>query len=360
MKVMKKNSSGKAVTDLQRRLKLLDFDLGVTGVDGIFGERTVDAVRRFQQDRGLRASGVVDQETWQELVDAGYKIGDRLLYLKNPPFRGDDVKTLQLWLKTLGFYPENENGIFCQKTQKALIEFQENMDIHDDGIMGEQTLKHLNGLQRIITEKKTSNFPYIKKNSKTKRTASPIIFDLDPIAQGIEEVQLKDSGKYGSEGITICASIIGNCRKILEGYGYSTVLSSGKKKPGSTALLDRVKNANASGGELLVSIGLNYSSEKEANGCSCYYFKGIKSYSIGGFQLANSIQDRLVKNIGLLDCRVHGANYSILKNTGMVSVVVEPAFISNSQQNKDLLQDEYQKKISKNICDAIVEFLKER
>ena len=80
MKVMKKNSSGKPVTDLQRRLKLLDFDLGITGVDGIFGERTVDAVKRFQQDRGLRASGVVDQETWQELVDAGYKIGDRLLF----------------------------------------------------------------------------------------------------------------------------------------------------------------------------------------------------------------------------------------------------------------------------------------
>ena len=96
MKVMRKNSSGPEVTDLQRRLKLLGYDLGSTGVDGIFGPRTADAVKEFQQDRGLRASGVVDQETWQELVDAGYKIGDRLLYLKNPPFRGDDVKTLQL------------------------------------------------------------------------------------------------------------------------------------------------------------------------------------------------------------------------------------------------------------------------
>jgi N-acetylmuramoyl-L-alanine amidase len=361
MKVMKKNSSGKAVTDLQRRLKLLDFDLGVTGVDGIFGERTVDAVKRFQQDRGLRASGIVDQETWQELVDAGYKIGDRLLYLKNPPFRGDDVKTLQLWLKTLGFYPDNENGIFSQKTQKALIEFQENMDIHDDGIMGEQTLKHLRGLQRIITEKKTSNFPYIKKSREEgKHTAGTVIFDLDPIVQSAEAGKPKDSSEPSREGIAICAGIIDYCRKILEGSGYSTVLSSGNNKTGSASLFDRVKHANSSGSELLVSIGLNYSSEKEANGCSCYYFKGLKSYSIGGFQLANSIQDRLVKDMDILDCRVHGANYAILKNTEMVSVVVEPAFISNRQQKKDLHQIKYQKKISKNICGAITQFLKER
>jgi len=360
MKAMQKNSSGKAVTDLQRRLKLLDFDLGVTGVDGIFGERTVDAVKRFQQDRGLRASGIVDQETWQELVDAGYKIGDRLLYLKNPPFRGDDVKMLQLWLKTLGFYPDNENGIFCQMTQKALIEFQENMDIHDDGIMGEQTLKHLTGLQRIITEKKTSNFPYIKKDRDADHAVSTIIFDLDPVAQSAEEGQPEDPGEPGREGIAICSGIIDYCRKMLEGYGYSAVISSIKKKPGLTTLFDRVKNANSSGGELLVSIGLNYSSEKEANGCSCYYFKGLKSYSIGGYKLANSIQDRLVKNMDLLDCRVHGANYAILKNTEMVSVLVEPAFISNPEQKKNLLQDKYQEKISKNICDAIDRFLKER
>jgi len=56
MKSMKKNSSGSTVTDLQRRLKFLDYDLGVTNVDGIFGERTIDAVKKFQQDRGAMMS----------------------------------------------------------------------------------------------------------------------------------------------------------------------------------------------------------------------------------------------------------------------------------------------------------------
>ena len=87
METIKRNSSGEKVTDLQRRLKLLGYDLEVKDIDGIFGLYTEDAVRKFQQDRGLLVTGVIDQETWQELVDAGYKIGERMLYLKYPPLR---------------------------------------------------------------------------------------------------------------------------------------------------------------------------------------------------------------------------------------------------------------------------------
>jgi N-acetylmuramoyl-L-alanine amidase len=360
MKVMKKNSSGKEVTDLQRRLRLMDYDLGVTGVDGIFGDRTADAVKRFQQDRGLRSSGIVDQETWQELVDAGYKIGDRMLYLKNPPFRGDDVRTLQLWLKTLGFYPDNENGIFCQRTQKALQEFQDNMDIHDDGILGEQTLRHLNGLQRIIKEKKTSNFPYIKKHHpEGSEYPGTVILDLDPASIYGDEQPASIEG-YRSDSIAICANLIDQCRKILSVQGYSVILASAGEKAGPAPLPERIYRANSSKGGLLVSIGLNFSSDRDANGCSCYYFKGLKSYSIGGYRLAGSIQDRLVKNAGLLDCRTHGANYAILKDTEMISVVVEPAFISNEKQRRDILQVPYQERISKNICEALLAFLEDR
>jgi len=361
MKVMKKNSSGKEVTDLQRRLRLLDYDLGVTGVDGIFGNRTADAVKRFQQDRGLRSSGVVDQETWQELVDAGYKIGDRMLYLKNPPFRGDDVRMLQLWMKTLGFYPDNENGIFCQRTQKALQEFQDNMNIHDDGILGEQTLKQLNGLQRIIKEKKTSNFPYIKKyHPEGSKYPETVILDLDPVSIEGEEVQPAVIEKYRSDSISAGIKLIGQCRKILAGQGYDVMLTSAGENAGQAPLAERISRANSSKGGLLVSIGLNFSSDRDANGCSCYYFKGLKSYSMGGFRLAGSIQDRLVKNAGLLDCRIHGANYAILKDTEMISVVVEPAFISNDKQRLDILQGGYQERISKNICEAVIAFLEDR
>jgi len=350
MKVMQLKSSGSEVTDLQRRLRLLGYDMGVTGVDGIFGTRTMDAVKRFQQDRELRVSGIVDHETWQELVDAGYKIGDRLLYLKNPPYRGDDVRTLQLWLKTLGFYPDNENGIFEEKTHRALLEFQDNMDINDDGIVGEQTLTHLIGLQKIIIEKKTSNFPYIRHKSG-KEKAYTVIFDFNPSAY-----RMKGKQSY-SEKNSICSGIIKFCCEILKKQNISAMLSFDEGESGDISVFDRISRANKSKADLCISIGLSSSSDKDANGSSCYYFKGLKSYSIGGFQLAESIQDQLVGNMDLQDCRVHGANYAILKSTEMISVVVEPAFITNSKQKDQLLEEGYQKKLSENICRAVSSFL---
>ena len=99
----KKGFTGAKVVEVQRRLKLLNYEIGDSQIDGILGPQTKEALKKFQQDRGLDASGIVDEETWMEILDAGYIIGERLLYLKNPQFRGDDVKTLQLWLKTLGF-----------------------------------------------------------------------------------------------------------------------------------------------------------------------------------------------------------------------------------------------------------------
>ena len=63
------------------------------------------------------------------------------------------------------------------------------MDIHDDGIVGEQTLKHLTGLQKIINEKKTSNFPYIRHNKKSGDDGIvKVILDFDPSVSGMEDI----------------------------------------------------------------------------------------------------------------------------------------------------------------------------
>ena len=355
MEIIRRNSSGEKVTDLQRRLKLLGYNLGVTDIDGIFGIETENAVRKFQQDRDLLVTGVIDQETWQELVDAGYKIGERMLYLKHPPFRGDDVRTLQLWLKTLGFYHYNENGIFCERTNKALIEFQKNMNIADDGIVGEETLQHLKSLKRIIVSKKTSNFPIIRNLDKRKELReNKIILDY---SENIED--MRSSKKYINEKIYICKSIVNFCRDILSKNGIETLLSISDDKKQNVFLYDRIEYANKSDADLLISVDLNYSTDKNANGCSCFYFKGLKSYSIPGYKIANLIQDKITSNLKVLDCRVHGANYAILKATNMTSVLIEPAFISNYRERERLKKSSYQMKISESIVEAILEYLSE-
>lgn len=355
MEIIKRNSSGEKVTDIQRRLRLIGYNLGPAEIDGIYGAETENAVRKFQQDRGLVVTGVMDRETWQELVDAGYKIGERMLYLKYPPFRGDDVRTLQLWLKTLGFYPFNENGIFCKKTHRALLEFQRNMNIADDGIAGEETVQCLKSLRRIIVSKKNSNFPLIKGLSRGKRLQdNKIILDY---SENIDD--MRSSGQYLNEKIYICSSIVNFCRNLLSKKGIEVLLSVSEDEKQNVFLYDRVEYINKNNADLLVSVDLNYSVDKSARGCSCFYFKGLKSYSIDGYRVANLIQDKIVGSLKVLDCRVHGANYAILKATNLTSVLVEPAFISNFSEREKLKKSSYQKKISECIVEAVLDFLSE-
>ncbi|MBM3708247.1 MAG: hypothetical protein FJW69_07940 [Actinobacteria bacterium] len=350
----KKGITGSKVVDVQRRLKLLGYDLGKSEIDGIIGPETKEAVKKFQQDRGIVVTGFVDEETWQELVDAGYKIGDRLLYLKQPPFRGDDVKTLQLWLKTLGFYKSDENGIFCDKTQKALIEFQKNMNILADGIFGESTLQYFSNLRRILDSQKSSSYPFIKESIRSKELG--VIKVLLDYGENIND--MKSDIKFFKDKIYICKSISNFCRDLLLSSGIESAVTVSEFGNSSLFLHDRIVYANKSNADILISLNLGFSSDAGANGSSCYYFKGVKSYSETGKIIANLIQDRLVASLNFLDCRVHGASYSILRETTMTAVVVEPAFISNLKDRENLLNTEYQMGISKSIAEAVIEFLK--
>ena len=61
-----KGSNGKKVKEVQERLIKWGFLDG--GADGIFGSGTQAAVKAFQADRGLDETGVVDQNTYSELL----------------------------------------------------------------------------------------------------------------------------------------------------------------------------------------------------------------------------------------------------------------------------------------------------
>lgn len=66
--LIKKGAKGKAVADLQGRLKELGYDVGV--VDGDFGTATDAVVRKFQAEHGLTVDGWVGSKTWAALATA--------------------------------------------------------------------------------------------------------------------------------------------------------------------------------------------------------------------------------------------------------------------------------------------------
>ena len=133
---------GEPVLDVQSRLSALGYQ--VTGDEpGVFGETTKAAVGDFQQARGLPVDGIVGPETWRALVDASYRLGDRVLYRRVPMMRGDDVAELQARLNSLGFDTGKVDGVFGPDTLRGLLDFQHNRGLAEDGLAGELVASEL-------------------------------------------------------------------------------------------------------------------------------------------------------------------------------------------------------------------------
>lgn len=146
MRLYRLGDLGHPIRDIQERLEALGFD-SAPDSKGTFGEPTAASVRSFQKARGLEADGIVGPETWRALYEAGYRLGDRLLMLRRPMLRGEDVSHLQARLSSLGFDCGKVDGIFGFHTELAVMEFQHNRGLAEDGKVGPEVVTEL----RLVT-----------------------------------------------------------------------------------------------------------------------------------------------------------------------------------------------------------------
>jgi N-acetylmuramoyl-L-alanine amidase len=138
---------GEPVRDIQDRLIQLGLSIG-DDVSGEFGDGTRTAVEAFQRERSLAHDGMVGRETWRTMVDAGFRPGDRLLYYRLPMLHGDDVATLQQNLNALGFDAGIVDGIFGADALRAVLDFQQNRGMAEDGIVGTGVIEELTLMTR--------------------------------------------------------------------------------------------------------------------------------------------------------------------------------------------------------------------
>src|SRR5262245_7668515 len=149
MRFFRPGDRGPEVLDIQQRLAGLGYALLADELAGSFGPSTETAVRSFQELRHLPVDGLVGPDTWMQLVEAGFRLGDRTLYLHAPPFRGDDVRELQRKLNALGFDAGKQDGVHGSTTDRAVREFQRNVGDDPDGMVGLHTIAILERMRPL-------------------------------------------------------------------------------------------------------------------------------------------------------------------------------------------------------------------
>ncbi len=118
-------------------------------------------------------------------------------------------------------------------------------------------------------------------------------------------------------------------------------------------ILHRVKVANQSQADLMVSIHVNSFSTAEVFGGQVFYSQN----SSEGEQLASEIQKQLIKIQPDNKRKTAAAPYYILQKTKITTVLVEMGFITNPQDRKRLTSTQGQKKTAKAIGEGIINYL---
>lgn len=286
-------SKGDAVVDLRRRLARLGFP-STEDDSGVFGPATQAAVLAFQRERGIRTDGICGRFTWAAIVEAGFELGDRLLYRRAPMLQGDDVAELQRRLSALGFDPGGVDGIFGDQTVVALAEFQRNVGLVPDGICGPSTLNELSRLRlrpgggdlvTLVRERLS-----IGSRPRTLVGRRIAVGETGGFAVGVHAL----------------------CRALSAAGAVPTPLHLPDPEEQAAA-------ANVAAVDCYVGLRL----EPEQAWARSFFYRGYRYESIVSRRLAELVQTRLPASLGLDDGGISGMALPELRGTQMPAVLIE-------------------------------------
>jgi len=283
--------TGNDVFSLQMRLSNLGFSINnIEITKKEFGPDTQEKLIDFQKFRGLKTSGVLDEITLAVLLEAAFKLGNRQLYLQSPMLKGDDVFELQTQLGKLGFDVGRVDGIFGPHTVNALIDFQKNFGLIEDGIAGHETVRNLQNI----------------KHSETSGTQISKIKEIENLRNQSTELKSRHLvvGHFGNS-----ATLANATARLLRKKGAKVIdLNNSDEEI-------QAKTANGFGAEMYIGLQIENDSY-----CAVSYFKTKNSQSEGGFRLASHCSKAITQIMNVKPL-TSGMQLPILRATKMPAVV---------------------------------------
>lgn len=381
--------SSPKVLELKLNLAKLGFPVS-SNPNNDFGPQTEKVVREFQRYYGLHVSGIADFETLAK-IDA----------LLNHPFSdgnsSPEIRELKLKLARLGFpVSNNPNNDYGPKTIETVKEFQSYYGLRVNGIIDDPTLEKINSIlsspYRVgqsspkvydlkidlaklgyFVSKRDPNNDYGPKTEATVKDfqkdyglrVNGIVDEVtlakirEELNKGIVKIFL-DPGHGGHDpGATafnlqekdIVLEIALATKEVLETRYKNVEVKLSREKDEYVALPDRSKMANEWHANFFYSFHLNSHTGSSANGFETYIYSGDVWQINKRYQ--SEIHKYLVDKIKIRDRGEKRANFNVLRNTNMPSILVEYMFISNPVENSKLKNSSYRYWLGEITAEAI-------
>jgi len=357
----RRGDSGAAVAEIRdrlHRLGLLPESGTPTGSSpATFDDAVDEAVRTFQQRRGLTVDGIVGVQTFRHLEEARWELGDRILSFRAGwLISGDDVRALQQRLAGLGFHFDRIDGIFGPQTDRALREFQRSVGVSSDGTCGPETYRALGRLARTMSGGAVS--------STTLRELTA----LESLCTGVaDKVVVIDPGHGGDDsGLThgdlTESAVAGDLSRRVEGrlaaLGVQVLLTRALDSTRSMDESQRAAFANHTSADLVLSVHVDSVDTPHAAGCATFYY-GDRVQGTGsrlGARFAEMVQEEICARTDLTDCRTHAMTWDLLRLTRMPAVRIECGYLSNPRDAQRLSDPAFRDAVAEGIANAVVRF----
>ena len=178
-----------------------------------------------------------------------------------------------------------------------------------------------------------------------------------------------DEGAQSSNGITeaqINLKIALKVQNLLEQSGCTVILTRSDEKAiydmdsktlrqkMISDIQNRVKIGNESEADIFVSIHLNKIPQPQYSGWQCFFKEGNEKSEKLAKEIQNNLQNSIDKNNKRLAMKIE--NIYIVKHVEIPLSIVECGFLSNPEEEKQLLDDEYQNKLAWGIYNGIIAY----
>jgi N-acetylmuramoyl-L-alanine amidase len=253
--------------------------------------------------------------------------------------RGDDVAALQARLTEMGFNAGRVDGIFGERTESAVKEFQKSVGIKVDGKCGPATIIALIRLTKIVS----GGAPTQMRESAAQRNRGPALANkvivIDPA--------------FGETEAEIVYDIAQRLEGRLLALGASVFLTRGPRNVLTESQIISFSNKNSA--DLVISLHTDSHKNSQAHGVSTYFYgsdaHGI--HSIVGERFASLVQREICARTDLLNCRTHAKTWDVIRLTQAPAVRVDLGYLTNEGDAARLARPDFRDTLAEAFIIAI-------
>lgn len=168
----------------------------------------------------------------------------------------------------------------------------------------------------------------------------------------------KDSGSKGTSGQDEKDFTLKLSKKIAERFedkpDFEAVLTRENDIFLSAKEHDRQAIANMIDADIFISVHGNTFADSSVSGTETYYFYDDSQ------ELANILHERLVRATGLTDRGVRKEEFFVLVGTNIPAVLLEIGYLTNPEEEKLMLNPDFQDAVADAIFEGVVEYRNSR